>query len=1688
MKWTTPPPTPSPTSTSTAPPPRSTPPPGEHARFVNWTGDVSGIADPNTAPVTVTMDADRAIVGNFLQQYLFTLEQASQGGTADASETSGNYYDSGTEITLEATPDSGWRFDSWLVNGSPSEEDTLTLGEDTIVTPVFVRQYSLTVNTSGTGSGTTQVWRSTGFLQWEEVTLPGDNPFDKGAYFSITATPNDTSLFNEFQGGDSYYALNGVHYCTLTLDADTEITAVFDAAYALTLEVDGDGALVADPAPVAVASGPDRYAAGTQVTLWPYAESCTHFTHFTVDDGEDVETEMFEPLTVTMNQALTVTGYFAGMDLYGYFQEAIAFFYPEQPSDYFEDYDNNGIDGSTLQAVPNGTADAAEFEHLQDALCDEDSPLHDEAMEAFQTNLDIVYWMYDNAQSQDPEFWLPSSVVQSLAAYPTIDIYGIVLVFELLNKYIADNSLNVTLYSSGAPDSVFLLHPDEDADGDGFRNVDEWDYVRDVLFGPDAYIPDYYLYVWLYVFYVGDPDLFPSVSDPDEYEDREFVRLTLSVAGGEDDETPGTVSPAQGAYWLPVYRSGAAGESAPDECYNRIALHAEAAEGYMFHHWDGVGYSEEADTFYTLSQDADAVAVFMKLPEPGALDLASDLAWFLTQIGSAEDVDSFDGNGLYFTEDGEPVIEENGIPDLLEFALLERLYTQPEETLRRNKGATQPEIAWTWERNLAQAQYDLAGYSPRLHRIAAAYMTLGDSDSARMIVHVVNTAIAEMELLDWNNYDLSLSGYVGYDGDADWDGVPNKAEYEIAAADKAGAGQDPPSASEYGDSVMNVSLPGMDKYSDKRDAESVCAPGEPCACGCSDCVDSVTVTGYFFPSESDGKLVIRAKSGGTKCGKIEVTGESGPQSAAYPVGTELEAVYEEGPLYVFRYFTTNPGTLISVHEGPDVKRGTFMVTEDTSVSAFSSRCFTWLKDKPEPLFDGDYSITVTPGGTGMTIDGGDDTEGMDWLDDDELDYIESAAAAGWRYRYVGWRWGTNLSLKATTRNGPPDMALQWSTHDGYHYGGNCTVTLLGDKLCGNQLSPCNPMSRVTPVFRPTGPQHKYTSYTAVCDAPGVQAVSVGSRTVSASDGSWGILGGAKIEEGGNAVLALRLLHPAYRISHIDGFNYTEPCRGTPLHCFTGDRQPCPCACGYSWSAKYSIGGSVLAITHASDDEEEQHEFSFAVEEERNGKLKIECELEGGGGDDCFGYVEFVGGGASAKYPLDSDADCDGAVDYREVTLRAVPQPGYAFSHWDFGHGVDKGDAPGMTLAERAAARGLPETPVKSSTSQTVTVTITGLATNVTAVFTIPAIDNVTITSFPTITEPLPELEPLADADDFVFEVTGEDLECRELRPVIGTSLLNNWKEEVPNPLPGVTLGPGDYTIEYLNGKAYILVENAKLASLGLIPQTRDDGREENFSSDAFESTNYNDSEAFDDEAPGIQYAVARGAGNWAETSTTDQSGGGVVRPIPPWSAAHTRGANILAPQYGGVMKIWVRFGQDDTHRYDIAMIQNQADWVHISGHGSSATGVAAGLSPSNVDWQGDVKYAIIIACSVLDAWEGPDLPGKAWAQTGPKFLFGYHATAPSDALTWTSPIDHFYTAKIVSKFFFYKNKGEMLGPAWLQANADMAWQINNDYIPSLSLTSARNATAIDVEGNTCHHMEWNYEARKWEFISEEMNP
>ena len=136
---------------------------GEHARFVNWTGDVSGIADPNTAPVTVTMDADRTIVGNFKQQYLITLEQAAQGGTASvtAPHASGEYYDSGEIVFFSATPDSGYRLKHWLVNGVPDTGNSITLLEDTTVTPVFVAQKTLTLYITQNSPHTNQVQLTT---------------------------------------------------------------------------------------------------------------------------------------------------------------------------------------------------------------------------------------------------------------------------------------------------------------------------------------------------------------------------------------------------------------------------------------------------------------------------------------------------------------------------------------------------------------------------------------------------------------------------------------------------------------------------------------------------------------------------------------------------------------------------------------------------------------------------------------------------------------------------------------------------------------------------------------------------------------------------------------------------------------------------------------------------------------------------------------------------------------------------------------------------------------------------------------------------------------------------------------------------------------------------------------------------------------------------------------------------------------------------------------------------------------------------------------------------------------------------------------------------------------------------------------------------------------------------------------
>jgi len=90
--------------------------PDEGWQFDNWSGDV---ANPSSSSTTVTMDADRAAIANFVEipSVIYTLtvtcKPGGSGSVTPSPTAKDNQYEAGTSIELTATPIKDYAFDSW---------------------------------------------------------------------------------------------------------------------------------------------------------------------------------------------------------------------------------------------------------------------------------------------------------------------------------------------------------------------------------------------------------------------------------------------------------------------------------------------------------------------------------------------------------------------------------------------------------------------------------------------------------------------------------------------------------------------------------------------------------------------------------------------------------------------------------------------------------------------------------------------------------------------------------------------------------------------------------------------------------------------------------------------------------------------------------------------------------------------------------------------------------------------------------------------------------------------------------------------------------------------------------------------------------------------------------------------------------------------------------------------------------------------------------------------------------------------------------------------------------------------------------------------------------------------------------------------------------------------------------------
>lgn len=257
----------------------------------------------------------------------------------------------------------------------------------------------------------------------------------------------------------------------------------------------------------------------------------------------------------------------------------------------------------------------------------------------------------------------------------------------------------------------------------------------------------------------------------------------------------------------------------------------------------------------------------------------------------------------------------------------------------------------------------------------------------------------------------------------------------------------------------------------------------------------------------------------------------------------------------------------------------------------------------------------------------------------------------------------------------------------------------------------------------------------------------------------------------------------------------------------------------------------------------------------------------------------------------------------------------------------------------------------------------------------------------------------------------------------------------------------------------MIVTNAELKALHLIPTSPNDNENEASSYEAAASLNFNDSNVFDAgiSANGKTNKVSvRGIGNWTNEAVKDSQG----RILPSWSAK----ANLSTFQTAGADYIEVKV----LGKAARGLIENQSDVFYISSHGHHINARIDGFEASSVHWGKDLDVVIISGCSVLDikgyramsflrtTWliwlsaGGAWSPGAKWENTGPKYLLGYN---------WKAPADDKGGVLVVKDYLKFRKQGVGIIEAWKKANDHDRY--------------GRNACAIDTSKNPHEYWYWD---------------
>ncbi len=245
-------------------------------RFSNWTEGGSQVS--TSAAYTFAVTANRTLVANFIRTWTVTTSSSPVAGGTTAG---GGTFDSGTSVTVTASPAAGYRFVSWTESGSvvsTSAVYTFTPSANRTLIANFVQTFAISTSSLPTGGGTTS----------------GDGTFDSGSSVTVSAIPSEGYRFvNWSEGG---IAVSASASYTFTASAGRILTANFIRIWIISLS----------PNPVSggTTAGGGTYDNGTQVTVTATPAAGYRFVNWT-QDATEISTAASYTFNISGNRMLT---------------------------------------------------------------------------------------------------------------------------------------------------------------------------------------------------------------------------------------------------------------------------------------------------------------------------------------------------------------------------------------------------------------------------------------------------------------------------------------------------------------------------------------------------------------------------------------------------------------------------------------------------------------------------------------------------------------------------------------------------------------------------------------------------------------------------------------------------------------------------------------------------------------------------------------------------------------------------------------------------------------------------------------------------------------------------------------------------------------------------------------------------------------------------------------------------------------------------------------------------------------------------------------------------------------------------------------------------------------------------------------------------------------------------------------